>query len=325
MISIPDQWLNSGVLLAVSGGADSVALLRLFAEKQSANSMISVAHVNHGTRAAESDEDARFVRELSDRFQFPYFETRLSTEELEHAQSGSWEEAARELRYDFFCKMAEKLGYRYVATAHTQDDQAETILYRILRGTGIAGLAGIPPYRQLSEAITLVRPLLEIDKATLIEYLNELKQDFRTDSSNASTCFMRNKIRNHLLPVLKNEYGFYIDSSLIRLGKQAKAWCDYFIQEAEVLFDQTVVMNSQTCSAEIHASEIAHLSELLIAEVLKLLWKKMNWPLQNMGFEQWNFLAKTIAGNISLKKMFPGTIMVEYDATTKITSFRHVS
>ena len=183
-----NRWCGSGILLAVSGGADSVAMLRCFAAflalpevysnrlEISDTQPVHVAHVNHALRGDESDADALFVRELAATFHLPYHEIRLTAGMFDTDDSGSFEAAARRLRYDFLRKTAEKHALRYVATAHHANDRIETVLHRIIRGTGIAGLAGIPEFRQLGGAVTIVRPMLSFSRQQILEYLQENKR-----------------------------------------------------------------------------------------------------------------------------------------------------
>ena len=151
------------VLVAVSGGADSVALLTALVRLQKpVESVLIVGHYNHRWRGEESDEDARFVRELAKQYGIGF---ELDCAPQTREKSTANEASAREARYRFLQQTAERRGARYLATAHTADDQAETVLHRVLRGTGIAGLAGIPRTRVLSPAVTLIRPLLAYRRA----------------------------------------------------------------------------------------------------------------------------------------------------------------
>ncbi|MDR1959526.1 MAG: tRNA lysidine(34) synthetase TilS [Planctomycetaceae bacterium] len=305
------RWGEAGILLAVSGGADSVAMLRYFAEHCGQPVRAAVAHVNHGLRGEESDRDAFFVAQLSETLGFPYVECRLTQEDFARQPTGSWESAARDLRYDFLSRQAETLGFRYVATAHTQDDQVETVLHRILRGTGIAGIAGIPPFRQLTGAVTLVRPFLSVSKEEILDYLSKIAQPFRVDSSNASFDFIRNKIRNILLPTLRKEYNSHVDSVLLRLARQAENCSEYITRQVQALFENCVrFLNSG--EVEIRTDKIKGFPRFLICELFILVWKQKKWPLQEMGFEQWNLLAGIPDRVDDFKQVFPGAVEVEY-------------
>jgi tRNA(Ile)-lysidine synthase len=217
------------VAAAVSGGADSVALLCLLLElRAELGIVLSVAHVNHKLRGQESDEDERFVTQLAQQYGLELhacdapiearhtseIRSEDSSEAISKAGSelGSGIEAdARKLRYGFFRQLARDGRVSKIATAHTLDDQAETVLLRVFRGTGIRGLSSIHPRivfeekgRMLGE---LVRPLLGIRRAALVEFLRERGQSWREDSSNRDIAFLRNRVRHRLLPLLREVIG----------------------------------------------------------------------------------------------------------------------
>ena len=166
----PRVWQDVPVMVAVSGGADSVALLRILERLRPPAARLWVAHFHHGLRGADADADEQFVAALADRLKLGFRAGRVPASQLA-AGSDGLEAAARRARYAFLTTAAEQVGARYLAVAHTADDQAETILHRILRGTGPAGLAGMPRVRMLSPAVSLVRPLLTIRRLELRDYL----------------------------------------------------------------------------------------------------------------------------------------------------------
>lgn len=211
--------------VAVSGGADSVALLCLLLElRAELGIVLSVAHVNHKLRGEESDEDERFVGELARRH-----ELELHTREapLDPPRDSGIEAAARKLRYDFFRELAREGRVAKIATAHTLDDQAETVLLRIFRGTGIRGLAGIHPRIVFEEQGRtfgeLVRPLLGFRRTALQEFLRERDQRWREDSSNRDLAFMRNRARQRLLPMIGEDFGDAAIEHMSELAEIARA------------------------------------------------------------------------------------------------------
>jgi tRNA(Ile)-lysidine synthase len=200
--------LTPGLRLAVgvSGGADSVALLRaLHQQSRQLGLVLHVAHLHHGLRGAEADADLEFVRALAAELNLPFHSHRVDTAAEAAAKpgkpAGSIEEAARRLRYRFFAELLPKESLDAIATAHTLDDQAETVLAKFLRGAWTEGLSGIAPKLETSEA---VRPLLAVTRAEIEAYLRALGQPWRTDSTNANTAFTRNRIRHELLPLLES-------------------------------------------------------------------------------------------------------------------------
>ncbi len=206
---------------AVSGGADSVALLCLLLElRAELGIVLSVAHVNHKLRGEEADEDERFVAQLARQHGL---ELHVCEAPVDGNQIFGIEAAARELRYGFFRQLAREGRVTKIATAHTLDDQAETVLLRIFRGTGIRGLSGVHPrivFEEQGRAFgELVRPLLGFRRAALQEFLREQGQSWREDSSNRDIAFLRNRVRHRLLPTIGKEFG---EAAIEHMGELAE-------------------------------------------------------------------------------------------------------
>lgn len=211
--------------VAVSGGADSVALLRLLlALCSELGIVLSVAHVNHKLRGAESDEDEHFVTNLARQYDLELF---AHTAPVERFQGTGIEAAARKLRYEFFRELARTGRTTKVATGHTLDDQAETVLLRIFRGTGIRGLAGILPRLTLQHegqaCGEVVRPLLGVRREEIRAHLRAIGQTWREDSSNQEPMFLRNKLRRTVLPTLRETFGESALENLADLAEIARA------------------------------------------------------------------------------------------------------
>lgn len=217
------------VLVAVSGGADSVALLDAFARLRRAAKMpktIFAVHCNHLLRGDESDADEMFVREFAGQLQVSLFIGSFNAALLAEEMSRNLEATARDLRYSEFQAAATQFGASVIATAHTRDDQVETLLLRLLRGSGAEGWRGIHESFTLDSGAVLIRPLLEVTRAEVIAHCEHYKLSFRTDSSNLSTDFTRNRVRHELLPQLKT-YNPRIDEALLRLSRQMTEDDDY--------------------------------------------------------------------------------------------------
>jgi tRNA(Ile)-lysidine synthase len=224
--------------VAVSGGSDSVGLLRLLLELRSGIGLVlSVVHFNHKLRGAESDEDEAFVASLARRHELELHSTSADVKAAAASEGSSIEAVARELRYQFFTQLAARdvQGHSYldkIATGHTLDDQAETVLMRAIRGTGMRGLAGIYPTFDLEQDDELVgqvvRPLLETRHHELHQYLKDIGQSWREDSSNLSPQFTRNRVRHLLLPLLEREFNPATAESLNELAEIARAEQDYW-------------------------------------------------------------------------------------------------
>src|SRR5881296_3217097 len=204
------------VLAAVSGGPDSVALLSvLVALAPSWDLTLQAVHVNHGLRGAESDEDASFVAGLCDRLGVALTIERVTLAGPAGRRRGrSLQEQAREARYAAMVRVATALRMDKIALGHTADDQAETLVMWMLRGSGTAGLAGIPP----SRGPQFIRPLLDYSRADIVAYLETQGLEFREDSSNAKLLYLRNRVRHELLPTLKR----FNPAVLKVLGRQAE-------------------------------------------------------------------------------------------------------
>jgi tRNA(Ile)-lysidine synthase len=202
---IDTTFLKPGMRLAVglSGGADSVALLRVLAERsRELGLVVSAAHLHHGLRGVEADADQEFCRNLARELGVPFFTQRVEVAAVAGKSGETIEEAARRVRYGWFRQLMAMDDVEAVATAHTKDDQAETVLHKLLRGAWIEGLSGIHPVVEHPEG-RIVRPLLATTRTDVEAYLRGLSQGWREDSSNQEMCFTRNRIRRELLPELE--------------------------------------------------------------------------------------------------------------------------
>lgn len=208
------------ILAACSGGADSAALAYLLKElAPSFRLRWALVHFDHGLRK-ESPEDFKFVRALARKLQIPFYGGRAGKTLDSKEKNISPEEKARELRYEFFRKVAKKTKIRKIALAHHKDDQAETVLMRILQGTGLRGLQGIRPVVKV-EGVTYLRPLFEISRAELRRYLRAGRIGFREDPTNRSPRYLRNRVRRQLLPLLEKKFNPKIRDLLVRLAQTA--------------------------------------------------------------------------------------------------------
>ncbi|MBM3307899.1 MAG: tRNA lysidine(34) synthetase TilS [Candidatus Eisenbacteria bacterium] len=191
---------RDAVLAAVSGGPDSVCMLHVLADlREELEFELKVAHLEHGFRGEESRADAAFVRDLAERLAIPFFCDEVSVPRFLLAQPMSAQDAARMLRYQFLVKVSKLEFCQRIATGHNADDQAETVLMRLLRGAGPDGLAGIPPKREG----TIIRPLLAVWRSDVMAYLEERGLPWRTDATNLDSKYLRNEIRNEVMPLLE--------------------------------------------------------------------------------------------------------------------------
>lgn len=219
------------VAMAVSGGADSVALLRVMLElRTELGIVLSVAHFHHGIRGEGADVDAAFVAELAAAHDLELYLDRGDARDYSREKRISLETAARETRRDFFVKLLHERRIARVATAHTLDDQAETVLMKLLRGAGTRGLAGIFPEQRLATG-SIVRPLLEVHRVELRDYLRGLKQPWREDESNADLSFTRNRVRSRVLPMLCAEVNPSAELALAHHAEVARCEEEYWSEQ----------------------------------------------------------------------------------------------
>lgn len=231
------QMLAEGdkVLVGISGGPDSVALAHwLMSQREEFGIEVILAHYHHGLRGEEADEDERFVRTLAEEWQLPYYTGKIPLKEILSKEHGNLQAKAREYRYRFFRETAEKIGANKVAVAHHLDDQTETILMRLIRGTGVGGLAGIPYLRPLSRGIMVIRPFLDVRRSEIEEYLKRYQLPYRIDSSNKKTDYLRNRLRIEFLPEL-NLINPNLPASIKQLAEMVREDEDHLQREAEEL------------------------------------------------------------------------------------------
>lgn len=188
---------NSKIVVGVSGGPDSVCLLDILFKLQKKYSLeLIAAHVNYGLRGKDSEQDEKFVRNLAKKYNLKIV---VLKPKIKHKQN--LENTLRDIRYDFFEKIRQENGFDLISVAHNLDDQVETFLMRLLRGSGLSGLAGM---KYKNEKI--IRPLLGTARKEILDYLKKNKLDYRIDKTNIQNLFLRNKIRNKLIPYLEKEF-----------------------------------------------------------------------------------------------------------------------
>jgi tRNA(Ile)-lysidine synthase len=246
--------LGSRVAVAVSGGPDSVCLLHALAElAPSLEITLSVAHLNHQLRAAESDEDEKFVRRLAESLGIPFHRAAA------HVPHENLEEAARHARRDFFAQ----LPADRIALGHTRDDQAETVLFRLLRGSGLRGLAGIHPVTTAG----YIRPLIDVTRAEVLAFLRARNIPHREDSSNRDPRFARNRIRASLLPQLARDWNPRIAESLAHLAHLAhdeELWWQTHLNQIA-----PAILCSRGGGIEIQASTLAELPPAVARRLIR--------------------------------------------------------
>jgi len=269
------------VLVACSGGPDSVALLHLLYQLRDKYKLqLYLAHVNHGLRGKDSDRDEKFVRRLAGELGIPLFVKRADVKKFAKQKGLSLEEAARLVRYEFFESLAKKDRLNKIATGHTLDDQAETVLMRLLRGAGLTGLSGIPIQRG-----KIIRPMLEISRAEIMDYLKQNKIKFRIDRTNLKSDHLRNKIRNKLLPVLLKEYNPKLTEVL---GRTAALFSELEEQmEKQVQKESKRILSSSRDGAvQLNLRQFKKLSDILQRSLIRATWEMLTRETYLLDFNQ---------------------------------------
>ena len=248
------------VLLAVSGGMDSVVMCDLFSK---AKINFVIAHCNFGLRGEESNEDEMFVKKLSIKYKVPFAVTTFQTEDFAETEKISTQMAARILRYEWFERIRMEQNCDYIATAHHQNDVLETVLLNLTKGTGIAGLHGI----RLKNG-RIIRPLLFAEKETIFDYVVENQIIWREDSSNESNKYQRNLIRNEVVPLLK-QINPNLENTMQHTVERIAAVEDIFEQEMEMLRKQITWSDSQAVFVNYKAIQTLSQPVIKLSELLK--------------------------------------------------------
>lgn len=269
------------LVIGVSGGADSVALLHAMHELNRIRGFpwkIHVGHLHHGIRGLAADQDADFVKDLAARLDLSATVEHVDVPTLAKARQESIEEAAREARYAFLERICLHTEGRHIVLAHHADDNAETVLHRILRGTGLRGLAGIAPVRPLSPGsdIVVVRPLLKLTREQILAFLKERDLRWREDHTNTQTSLTRNRIRHEVLPMLETKINKQVREALIRLAEQARLTDGYLAETAQRTLE-TLVISRTDCDLTLNLPALLKRSKVIRAELVRhaFLWLRV--------------------------------------------------
>ena len=285
------SWFEFKTVLAVSGGSDSVAMFRAFEiisrERPSARDQLIVGHIHHSTRP-QCDEEEAFVRDMAEK-------AGVSLEvRRRNSSKSSSEETLRDDRYRLLQEIAEKNSARFIVTAHHQSDQVETVLFRLFRGTGLDGLRGIPSRRRITTDLTLVRPMLDLNKSTILKFLEEIQSPWCEDSSNENLDFSRNYIRHQILPVIAKRFGGQqddirkIEDRITRLSEQANESQQFIESLVEPLIEKYVTINKQQLMIQKQPLHGVH--RVLLKQLVRQAWASMGWSQQKMTAKKWEQL-----------------------------------
>ncbi len=261
------------ILLAVSGGADSMALLYAMAQLKLEGILdvkLYCAHINHKLRGWDGDTDERFVIEESEKLNFPVTTTQVDVRAYAEKNKLSIETAARYLRFESLSSIAKQYDCTHIATAHHKDDNAETIIQRLARGTGFRGLAGIRPKRTLAQDVFFTSPLLNLTRDQILEYLKLRDIKWRRDHTNSDCKYRRNYIRHRLIPELQKNCSKPLAQILFTLSESARGFASLLEADLEKLRDNIIAFTDQTVTLRIKGLLAQHppLQVELIREAL---------------------------------------------------------
>ena len=279
---------DASIVLAVSGGPDSMAMLDILSYlKKPYPFNLIVAHLNHCLRGDESDQDELFILNQCQNRQINCITKRTDIKKLAQQTSQSIETAARNARYEFLSEICRDHNCKYLATAHHADDNAETILHRIIRGTGINGLAGIQPKRftDSSKDITIIRPLLHVSRCQIEQYLAENNIPYRNDSSNNSNNHTRNSLRNKLIPEIENSFNPNFKQALNNLGTIAAHASQLLndIAREDIKAANAIITNGLF---KIKLEHFTNFGQNKACNILRYAIEQIGMPMSNLGIDQ---------------------------------------
>lgn len=304
---------EDSVVVGVSGGADSVALLHLLCQLENRYGLkLTVAHLNHMFRGRESDQDAEYVGDLCKSLGIPAYVETFDMPAYIRDTGLSSEDASRIKRYELYQKIARYVGASKIALGHNADDQAETVLMRLLKGTGSTGLAGIPPVRMMDE-LMIIRPLIDVRRSLIEAYCAQNGLIPRVDSTNLKPIYMRNKIRLELLPCLEKDYSRNIVSHLTVLADVMRHEDAYMESETERVFRECRINDTDTC---LRVSRLMELPIALARRVVRRAFSECKGDTLDIGFGHVDDILKQLSlERVNWQLHLPAGLVVqkEYD------------
>ncbi len=297
--------------VAVSGGADSVALLhilRIATEKM--NLELFALHLNHGIRGEESDRDQFFVKDLSESMGIPFESEMISIPDMLRERGGSLEDVCRDERYAFFERIRRKRGLNKIALGHTLNDQAETIIMRFLRGSGLEGLKGFLPVREG----LYIRPLMDLSRGEIISFLEDKKSDFITDSSNNDVTYLRNRIRKRLIPDLRKSYNSRLEENIGHTAEILRLEDDFIGQSVAGIISEWRINKD---NARIDLDRLKSLHPALLWRLVKVILEGHSRMKNGIGYLHVKAVVDLIYArgpSLSVNLPFNLTARREYDA-----------
>ena len=288
---------NIRIVIGVSGGCDSIVLLDILANLSIENKFtLFIAHFDHSLRK-ESPQDLEFVKEMAHKYNIKFFSKKENVKDFAAKRSFSVEEAARVLRYEFYEEISEKVDANFVALGHNANDSTETFFINLLRGSGLSGLSGIPHKRSLNQNVNVIRPVINLSRQEIEEYANKRELKWIEDQSNKENIYLRNKIRNELLPFMQEKFDRDIVRSVNRTSKLINA-ADIFIYHKVKKYVAEVIIEKKTSYVEIDLVKLFLYDDFVKAEIIGLILKN--------NFNFINLTQNIVKGILNLYNSEPG-------------------
>jgi tRNA(Ile)-lysidine synthase len=310
-IIVNHNMINEGdiVLVGVSGGADSLALLHVLRRlKKRISIQIYVAHVNHGLRGDAGDADEKFVADICGHWNIPFYSKKVNVSDMAEKWGLTEEETGRKVRYDFFYDTIREINGSRIALAHHRDDQVETIIHNLIRGCGLHGLHGMLPVRD----DLIIRPLLYISREEIEEYCRKHDLDYRIDITNQDTVYTRNRIRHKLIPYIKHHFNASFSETIIRMAEIIRYEDDFISTYCSTLFKEHAIRESDKISIPLEQFLEYHMA--VKRRIVRLCMQILRKDLTNV---QANHIDSVIALAVNSKVgsliKLPGNITITKD------------
>ena len=283
---------NDRILVGVSGGPDSVTLLHVLNSLKKEYSLnIIIAHLDHKFRGEESAADRKFCEDLAKKYNLEIMWEEIDVPGIAKEKGISPEEAARLARYDFFKRAAKEKNIHKIAVGHTRDDQAETVLMRIIRGAGMKGLGGISPVKEMG-GNKIIRPLIEVSRKEVEDFIAEEHLRFRKDSSNEKTIFTRNKIRLELIPLLEKDFNPNIKEVLSNMAENLQIENEFLSRYAKRKFKSASKIKQEQIL--IDGKKFKKLPEAIRKRVLRAALEELKGDLRRLTYQHWKEMEELI-------------------------------
>ena len=323
------------MLAGVSGGPDSAALVDLlYSLKRKYGLKLYLAHLDHMIRGDQSRADAAFVRSLANKLRLPVVSKAEDAVSFSRRKKLSLEQGARIIRYKFFLESAKKFGAKKIALAHNADDQVETVLMRIIRGTGLEGLGSMHPVSK-QQGRVIIRPLIETRKKDILAYLRQKGLKFRIDASNKDKTYFRNKVRLELIPYLARNYNPRIKDVLLRMAESLRDDYDYLAARTKDAFLGLVGPGISHSEVDFSIKKLNKYPIAIQKGVIRMAVKKIKGDLQRISYQNWKDLDGLtkdpagskfldLAGGVKVRKEYDKMVFYKYQGQSAMKEFRYL-